>query len=68
MPACTLHAALDIVETFGLTQPVSIYTLQVPVAPGLVGRVLYTQAATWTPGGNSRSLFTSNGLELRFGF
>ena len=39
----------------------------IPSSPSLVASVLYSQAATLTPGGNALGLYSSNGLEITLG-
>jgi len=67
MDACFQWASLDTILPFAPTIPTSTYSLNVPNTGSLVGFVVYTQAATLSPGYTALGAISSNGGAMILG-
>ena len=64
MPGCELHQTLDLVTQFAITAGTGTTPISLPATPALIGTVLHSQSATFSPGINAFGFTTSNGLLL----
>jgi len=64
MPTCELYQNLDLLTQFAMVSGSGTSPLSLPASTTLIGTVLHTQSATFSPGINPFGFATSNGLVL----